>query len=192
PWIEQAGDGPRLVVEWPGDGPVQRFAAQGGSTAAAQPAGGTAAAAVSTDAAVAGKEVSPIDVAASAAATSRLISELTAKAAAREVENRQASVPAQPAPEPAAVPPVTAPATQPPPRPTLPGEAGMRPLVIAIDPGHGGQDPGAIGKNGTREEDVVLAISKELARQIDATPGLKSFLTRDNDVFIPLNQRARL
>ena len=192
PWIEQAGDGPRLVVEWPGDGPVQRYAAQGGSTVAARPAGGTATAPASTGSAVTGTDASPIDVAASAAATSRLISELTAKAAAREVETRQASVPAQPAPEPAAVPPVTAPATQPAPRPTLPGEAGMRPLVIAIDPGHGGQDPGAIGKNGTREKDVVLAISKELARQIDATPGLKSFLTRDNDVFIPLNQRARL
>lgn len=69
---------------------------------------------------------------------------------------------------------------------------GMRPLVIAIDPGHGGQDPGAIGQNGTREKDVVLAISKELARQINATPGLKAFLTRDNDVFIPLNKRAAL
>jgi len=69
---------------------------------------------------------------------------------------------------------------------------GMRPLVIAIDPGHGGQDPGAIGLNGSREKDVVLAISRELARQINATPGLKAYLTRDSDMFIPLAQRARL
>ncbi|MBA3486768.1 MAG: N-acetylmuramoyl-L-alanine amidase, partial [Lysobacter sp.] len=55
----------------------------------------------------------------------------------------------------------------------------MRPLVIAIDPGHGGQDPGAVGLNGSREKDVVLAISRELARQINATPGLRAFLTRD-------------
>ncbi|TQD41310.1 N-acetylmuramoyl-L-alanine amidase, partial [Marilutibacter aestuarii] len=71
-------------------------------------------------------------------------------------------------------------------------ERALRPLVIAIDPGHGGQDPGAIGKNGKREKDVTLAVSRELARQINATPGLKAFLTRDSDVFIPLNRRAVL
>lgn len=69
---------------------------------------------------------------------------------------------------------------------------GLRPLVIAIDPGHGGQDPGAIGLTGNREKDVTLAIARELARQINATPGMKAYLTRDADVFIPLNQRARL
>lgn len=68
---------------------------------------------------------------------------------------------------------------------------GMRPLVIAIDPGHGGQDPGAIGLTGNREKDVTLAIARELARQVNATPGMKAYLTRDTDVFIPLNQRAR-
>ncbi len=68
---------------------------------------------------------------------------------------------------------------------------GARPLVIAIDPGHGGQDPGALGMNGTREKDVTLAISRELARQLNATPGMKAFLTRDRDEFIPLPQRAR-
>ena len=67
----------------------------------------------------------------------------------------------------------------------------MRPLVVAIDAGHGGQDPGSRGPSGAREKDVVLAIARELARQIDATPGLKAFLTRDSDVFIPLPQRAR-
>lgn len=69
---------------------------------------------------------------------------------------------------------------------------GLRPLVIAIDPGHGGQDPGAIGLTGNREKDVTLAIARELARQINATPGMKAYLTRDADVFIPLNKRARL
>jgi N-acetylmuramoyl-L-alanine amidase len=67
-----------------------------------------------------------------------------------------------------------------------------RPLVIAIDPGHGGQDPGAIGPTGRREKDVTLAIGRELARQINATPGMQAYLTRDRDVFIPLPQRARL
>jgi len=69
---------------------------------------------------------------------------------------------------------------------------GMRPLVIAIDAGHGGQDPGAIGLTGNREKDITLAIARELARQINATPGMKAYLTRDADVFIPLNKRARL
>jgi N-acetylmuramoyl-L-alanine amidase len=69
---------------------------------------------------------------------------------------------------------------------------GMRPLVVAIDPGHGGQDPGAIGPTGKREKDVTLAIGRELARQINATPGLKAYMTRDTDVFIPLNRRAQL
>ena len=70
-------------------------------------------------------------------------------------------------------------------------QAGTRPLVVAIDAGHGGQDPGAHGPNGTREKDITLAIARELARQVNATPGLKAFLTRDSDMYIPLNHRAR-
>ncbi|MDE2407069.1 MAG: N-acetylmuramoyl-L-alanine amidase [Xanthomonadaceae bacterium] len=73
----------------------------------------------------------------------------------------------------------------------LPMQKGMRPLIVAIDAGHGGQDPGAHGLNGAREKDVTLAIARELARQVNATPGLKAYLTRDTDVFIPLEYRAR-
>ena len=68
-------------------------------------------------------------------------------------------------------------------------QRGMRPLIVAIDAGHGGQDPGARGLNGSREKDVTLAIARELARQVNATPGLKAFLIRDTDVFVPLTQR---
>lgn len=85
-----------------------------------------------------------------------------------------------------------------PPRPVLPSEAsrikmapGMRSLIVAIDPGHGGQDPGAMGPTGKREKDVTLAVGRELARQINATPGMKAYLTRDADVFIPLPMRAQ-
>lgn len=85
-----------------------------------------------------------------------------------------------------------------PPRPVMPSDAsrikmqsGMRPLVVAIDPGHGGQDPGAVGPTGKREKDITLAVARELARQVNATPGLKAFLTRDTDVFIPLPMRAQ-
>lgn len=68
---------------------------------------------------------------------------------------------------------------------------GLRPLVIAIDAGHGGQDPGARGSAGSREKDITLKIARELARQVNATAGLKAYLTRDTDVFIPLDQRYK-
>src|SRR5271170_2613391 len=66
-----------------------------------------------------------------------------------------------------------------------------RDLIIAIDAGHGGEDPGAIGKNGTREKDIVLAIARELALKINAEPGMKSVLTRNGDYFVPLRDRMR-
>ena len=67
---------------------------------------------------------------------------------------------------------------------------GTRPLVIAIDPGHGGEDPGAIGPTGLREKDVVLAISRRLARLIDAQPGMRAHLVREGDYFVPLQMRV--
>jgi N-acetylmuramoyl-L-alanine amidase len=66
-----------------------------------------------------------------------------------------------------------------------------RDLIVAIDAGHGGEDPGAIGQNGTREKDVVLAIARELALQISAEPGMKAVLTRNGDYFVPLRDRMR-
>jgi N-acetylmuramoyl-L-alanine amidase len=69
--------------------------------------------------------------------------------------------------------------------------ASGRTVVVAIDPGHGGQDPGAIGPGGTREKDVVLDIAKTLAARIDREPGMRAFLTRDRDQFISLRDRIR-
>lgn len=66
---------------------------------------------------------------------------------------------------------------------------GERELVIAIDAGHGGKDPGAIGPSRKFEKDITLAMARELARLVDADPGMKAFLVRDSDVFIPLHQR---
>jgi N-acetylmuramoyl-L-alanine amidase len=66
-----------------------------------------------------------------------------------------------------------------------------RDLIIAIDAGHGGEDPGAIGKNGTREKDVVLAIARALALLVDAEPGMRSVMTRNGDYFVPLRDRMR-
>jgi N-acetylmuramoyl-L-alanine amidase len=64
-----------------------------------------------------------------------------------------------------------------------------RDLIIAIDAGHGGEDPGAIGLRGTREKDVTLAIARALARDVDAEPGMRAVLTRDGDYFVPLRDR---
>ena len=66
-----------------------------------------------------------------------------------------------------------------------------RDLIVAVDAGHGGEDPGAIGKNGTREKDVVLAIARQLALKIGAEPGMKAVLTRNGDYFVPLRDRMR-
>jgi N-acetylmuramoyl-L-alanine amidase len=64
-----------------------------------------------------------------------------------------------------------------------------RDVVVAIDAGHGGEDPGAIGPSGLYEKVVTLAIARELARQIDAEPGMRAVLIRTGDYFLPLRQR---
>ena len=69
-----------------------------------------------------------------------------------------------------------------------PGD-GDRDVIIAVDAGHGGVDPGAIGHGGTREKDVTLAIARALAQRIDAQPGMRAVLTRDRDEFLELRDR---
>lgn len=64
-------------------------------------------------------------------------------------------------------------------------------VTIAIDPGHGGEDPGAIGANGSREKDVVLQIAKMLKDEIDELPNMRAMLTRNGDFFVPLNKRVQ-
>ncbi|WP_202844589.1 N-acetylmuramoyl-L-alanine amidase [Luteimonas saliphila] len=187
--------------------------------APATPTPAVAASVVAMTTAVATSEPPAHDPAlASAAATSRLVAEL--RAAGQATGASASSNPASP-PQPQSTndpslpramptsPPSTAPAAtvaaavtpaSPPPLATVPPPpppravvaGGTRPLVIAIDAGHGGQDPGAIGPSGKREKDITLAIARELARQVNATPGLRAHLVRDRDVFIPLNNRARI
>jgi N-acetylmuramoyl-L-alanine amidase len=67
-----------------------------------------------------------------------------------------------------------------------------RDIVIAIDPGHGGHDPGAIGKQRTREKDVALAISRDIARRINAEEGMKAVLVRDKDIYIDHRKRTSI
>lgn len=66
-----------------------------------------------------------------------------------------------------------------------------RDVIIAIDAGHGGKDPGAIGRKGTREKDIVLSVSKRLKKIIDKERGMKAVLIRDRDTFIPLRGRIK-
>ncbi len=68
-------------------------------------------------------------------------------------------------------------------------QGGERDVVVAIDAGHGGEDPGAIGKSRTREKDVVLQIAQRLKRTIDAEPGMRAVLIREGDYYIPLRSR---
>lgn len=63
-------------------------------------------------------------------------------------------------------------------------------ITIMLDPGHGGEDPGAIGQGGSHEKNVTLAVAKRLKEKIDAVPNMRAVLTRDGDFFIPLNQRV--
>ncbi|MET0321867.1 MAG: N-acetylmuramoyl-L-alanine amidase [Duganella sp.] len=219
PRLEGHGAQSRLVIEWPGDGPeqvavaaiptqpvppttpAQASAPQASMPVTPQPSAAQATAALASSAAAASatpatRTISPQDIlngnqtvettpAASApgkgvtpngmpytVATGKPATTPEAAAARAAAEAMESNKPV--------------PAATPVPR----AVAGTRPLVIAIDPGHGGQDSGAIGPTGKYEKNAVLAIARELARQIDATPGMKAYLTRDSDYFIPLNQRA--
>ncbi|MFJ4395484.1 N-acetylmuramoyl-L-alanine amidase [Pseudomonas sp. NPDC089396] len=101
------------------------------------------------------------------------------------------SAPPTPAPTPATTPAVPVTPAQPaiklPPVP-----AGKRDIVVAIDAGHGGEDPGASGSRGQHEKDIVLQIAKELQRQINTEKGYRAELTRTGDYFIPLRKRTEI
>src|SRR4029453_11141798 len=66
-----------------------------------------------------------------------------------------------------------------------------RKIVVALDPGHGGEDPGAIGQRGTYEKHVALAIARKLKVLLDAEPGMRAMMTRDDDYYVPLAARVR-
>ncbi len=83
-----------------------------------------------------------------------------------------------------AEPPYAAPKSERPPQVT-------RMLTIALDPGHGGEDPGAIGKRGSYEKHVVLEIAKRLKAKLEQQPNMRVMLTRDGDYFVPLNVRVQ-
>ncbi|HYQ22098.1 N-acetylmuramoyl-L-alanine amidase [Stenotrophomonas sp.] len=209
PQLQREGNASTLVIEWPGDGPATPVPTTA-STAAAQSAQSRGDAARATALLTAQVQQQASASAAAPVAPAPAPTTTPAQVAAAGIsagstpppsspaailagQPTRAVVAAAPAPAPT---PAAAPAEAP--RPAMPSDAsrirmqpGMRHLVVAIDPGHGGQDPGAIGPTGKREKDVTLAVARELARQVNATPGLKAYLTRDSDVFIPLPMRAQ-
>lgn len=73
-----------------------------------------------------------------------------------------------------------------------PAPAGKRDIIVVIDAGHGGEDPGASGSRGQHEKDVVLAIARELQRQVNGMKGFRAELTRTGDYFIPLRGRTEI
>ncbi len=212
PRLERGADGVRLVLEWPGDGakPITAAASipkmpQTVPAAAPSPTIKPAAASAASPVVTVPTPATPtiIDKPATSSPATLLSQGSTSAgstiAGATTIHNPTAPNPTAAA----AVPPVDSAiksvvAAEPPAiQPTTAGKTlqdlrvGTRPLVIAIDAGHGGQDPGAIGPSGRYEKHVVLAISKELARQINATPGMRAYLIRDTDVYVERPQRAR-
>lgn len=189
PRIEPGANGPRLVIEWPGDGAPTPAVASTPPPAAVAAASTPEPAAPSSSGAVA-SVVQAAAVTSQASQTDpRAILEASSNPAAVAAPPAAAVVQATPAPPPVTPAAVAAePAAQPAVRLR---NTGMRPLIVAIDAGHGGQDPGAVGPNGLREKDVTLRIARELARQVDATAGLQSYLVRNADEFVPLGQRAQ-
>ena len=106
------------------------------------------------------------------------------------VADRGGKPPAIPSPG-ATAPPQSTPAPGP---TTLPADEQRsinRLVVVAIDPGHGGEDPGAVGPTGLREKDVVLKVALKLRDRLNSVPGMRAMLTRDADYFVPLHERVR-
>lgn len=67
-----------------------------------------------------------------------------------------------------------------------------RDIIVVVDPGHGGKDPGAVGANGEREKDVVLSIARQLAKRIEREKGFTVRLVRNSDVYVPLRKRVEI
>jgi N-acetylmuramoyl-L-alanine amidase len=82
-------------------------------------------------------------------------------------------------------------ASAPEPKPSPAAMAMDKLIVIALDPGHGGEDPGAVGPSGLKEKDVVLAVGKKLRDRLQTNPNIRVLMTRDADFFVPLQDRVR-
>jgi N-acetylmuramoyl-L-alanine amidase len=112
-----------------------------------------------------------------------------------KVENGQAVEPAAPDARPGPTPVLPTPSPGSTARSPQPSADAMRKVqrlvIVALDPGHGGEDPGAIGPSGLQEKDVVLKVALGLRDKINAQRGMRAFLTRDGDYFVPLADRVK-
>ncbi len=79
-----------------------------------------------------------------------------------------------------------------PPKPKVDTRTGKRDIVVAIDAGHGGEDPGAVGSRGTKEKDIALKVAKQLADMINNEPGMKAIMVRQGDYYIDLRKRPEI
>ena len=145
-------------------------------------------------------QAAPTPAPAAAANTAVPASAAPASTAQRAPSSRPAPLVPTPYPGPVAKPVATAsPAPSPGPAPAVPTSApkpaissGGRDIIIAIDAGHGGDDPGASGPRGTREKDVVLQIARRLYNTLNAEKGIKPVLVRNGDYFLPLATRREV
>ena len=108
----------------------------------------------------------------------------------QDAEKTPVPVEARPAPEKVARAPEKVEKPEPAPRKDSRRPGSQRAIIVAIDPGHGGEDPGARGSSGTWEKDVTLAISRKLKERIDREPNMRALLVRDGDYFMPLHTRV--
>ena len=182
PRLEKNGSGSVLVLQWPGDNIGVMSSPPRVSPPEPDPIAAIAKAAQVVDATSAVHAPAGAAIDSPAATISPLPGTLATGVPTRVATGE---------PKPVA----SAPETSPPPPAPAPKrsmQAGNRTLVVAIDAGHGGQDPGAIGPSGNREKDITLAIARELARQINDTPGLRAVLARNAkaDIFLSIHADA--
>ncbi len=106
------------------------------------------------------------------------------------IQKIERPAPAASAPAPSPVAAASKPAPSPAPAPAAEPKID-RLIIIALDPGHGGEDPGAVGPSGLREKDVVLAVAHKLRERLTTNPNIRVLMTRDADFFVPLHERVR-
>ena len=174
-----------LVREREGPGPGLQTAQAQQATQAAQDALGALIARIERPGSAASAATATAAAAASAPGPA---------AAAASAPNRVTNPVPSPVPNPVTNPVPITPAATPLPQPPPTASERQRVdrlIIVALDPGHGGEDPGAVGPTGLREKDVVLAVALALRARLNELPGMRVMMTRDADFFVPLDDRVR-
>ena len=178
-----------LVREREGPGPGLQTAQAQQATQAAQDALGALIARIERPGSTASAATATAAAAASAPGPA-----VAAASAPNRVTNPVPSPLTNPVPNPLTNPVPITPTAAPPPQPPPTASERQRVdrlIIVALDPGHGGEDPGAVGPTGLREKDVVLAVALALRARLNDLPGMRVMMTRDADFFVPLDDRVR-